>query len=172
MFTYKTIISGEAIEPRSALDLEHTDRVTALHGGIAEIAASGVPPGGDTDTAYFNARRIRDLEKQFPNSEQREQFIRDLKAAGKPDDVCYDPTNAHCPNDPGALTEAGSARSDDREQRATFVHEGPPIPAVRLNRRIVERNRRHRIALDPGLAERDQRELTEEIIERHAVPPL
>lgn len=167
---YRLIVNGRELSEQEAQ--EHLERRVALHGGIAGIIESrGSGLGIQTDDTYMAQHRIRDLAKQFPNEEQREQFIRDLKANGMPDDVTYDPTLAHCPNDPGAMCTIDGARAKRKDQEKSFEWHGPPVPSVPLNKRIIERNRRHMVALDPSVAERDQREVTEQIIDEHAPPP-
>ena len=163
--TYK--INGETVTAEEK-DACIQRRVDLFGSGIEESVAYGSNLDLDTDTALAAKLRMP-IEEMFPREEQREAFVKAAKAAGHPDDVRYDPTLARKRNDPRAMFSSDGIKMAILSQADTFKYpnHAPPREPCKLHPRLIEEERQARLTQDPGLAEKDQRELVEQIVEEH-----
>lgn len=150
---------------------------------MAHMLASRQAPRGLTDSVVVGGfQRIKDLSPEY-----RDWLCKELKAKGanfSPDDV-YMPSLGTDPNgaDPKAVLSVDNALSRIRKtseemgvdtdgvisvKGSQFRKDPPNSRTHKLHPRIVERTRQAMIAEDPGLALKDQRELREAIVEKHA----
>lgn len=154
---YRTIVNGVELTPDEYAKWSK-ERTRRLRRAGREIAA-GCAPAIDTDTLHMA------INRSGLTNEEKEYVAKRARSLGLPEDVAYDPTV------PGIPVYEGKAQVERQCSQAIAqadANEGRP--KHRLNPRHVENIRRARIIEDPKLAERDQRELREEIIENHSLP--
>lgn len=150
---------------------------------MAHMFASRQAPRGLTDCVVMTGqRRIRDLPPKY-----RDWLCSELRRKGavfSTDDV-YMPSLGRDPNgaDPNAVIGVDNAMGRIRKvseemgvdsdgvisvKGSKFRKDKPVERVHKLHPRIVERNRQAMIAEDPSLAFKDQRELREAIVDKHA----
>lgn len=125
-------------------------------------------PACETDDTFMARHKIAE---QVPNERQQAMIRRAAKRAGMPDDFAYFPTHAHYPGDPGAMCTHGETRAKLKKRRAEVEAKIGTIgdtPKHKLHPRIVNDTRKQMIRRDPALAQKDQRELVERIVDTHA----
>lgn len=126
-----------------------------------------------TDREYFRGKGS--LSDQFVGRE-KELTIRVANAQRhgyRPtsSDV-YEPSLAMFPGDPAGFISPAGGRSQVARRRDEMTAEGPIPKAVKLAPDIVESIRRDRITENPDLAHANQRELREEIVDKHGNPNI
>lgn len=139
---------------------------------FAHMAASRQAPRADTDAAFI--ARSAGLAAQPLDDYTRDHIAARARRHGyspRATDT-YDPLAAAYPGDPAAFTNHGDGREKIKRARQRFSEPTKGDPHAReheLHPEIVERNRQHLLKQDPGLAEKDQREVTEMIVDQHCL---
>lgn len=139
---------------------------------MAQLLACREPPRGDTDKSYM--ARSQGIAAQPLDDYTREHIAARARRHGyrpRATDT-YDPLAAAYPGDPAAFTNHGDGREKISRARQRFTEPTKGDPHAReheLHPEIVERNRQKLLEDDPGLAEKDQREVTEMIVEKHSL---
>lgn len=173
--TYVLKVNGRVLsEDESA---EHTAQKVALHGGIPEILRCRTSAALETDTSFIAMHNSRcPLDSSAYHNRRREQLALSAKRYGLPDtQVMYDPTLAgrSAYGVDGTLARDGivEGRSDWKkriaEKQSAPPKVKPPDGTKRLHPGLVRDIRKQMISENPDVARRDQRELTEEIIDKH-----
>lgn len=148
---------------------EHTEAKVELHGGIPEIVKARKSAALETDTSFMAMHNTRSkLETTAAWNKRREQVALSAKQHGMNDSVMYDPTLASATYSADGMCDGRSEwkkRQEMKKSRLPAI--APPNGKKRLHPRVVRDIKQKMIAENPDVARRDQRELTEEIVERH-----
>ena len=123
------------------------------------MVSSGHAPGIDTDTLHLAINRSGLTYSDRAELAKRAQKLK------IPEESCYDPTI------PGQTLYETRAQADAQcaAARARAESKGDK-PEHRLHPRHVKKIREAMIVENPSLKSKDQRELTEQIIESHSLP--
>lgn len=139
---------------------------------FAQMAACRQAPTGETDKSFM-AKSTGIADQPLDDYTRGHITARARRNGYSPRATdTYDPLVAAYPGDPAAFTNHGDGREKIKraKQRLAEPTQGDPHAKVHeLHPDIVEKNRQHLLKQDPGLKEKDQREVTEMIIDRHAL---
>lgn len=139
---------------------------------FAHMAVTRKPSGGETDKTFM-ARSVGIADQPLDDYTREHIASRSRRHGYKPRATdTYEPLAAAYPGDPAAFTNHGEGREKIKRARRRFdaPTEGDPHERVYdLHPDIVERNRAKLLQDDPGLAEKDQREVSEMIVDKHAL---
>lgn len=137
---------------------------------FAHLAASRTPPDGNTDKSFL-ARQVKVGDQPLDDYTRGHIASRARRHGYSPRATdTYDPLAAAYPGDPAAFTNHGEGREKIKRARQRFkepTHGDPHARVHELHPEIVERNRKNLLKQDPGLAEKDQREVNEMIVDKH-----
>lgn len=139
---------------------------------FAHMAVSRQAPRGNTDKAYLS--RFGTLNQQAADDYTLGHITARAGRRGykaRPTDV-YEPLAAAYPGDPAAFTNHGEGREKIARAKSRFAEPtkaDPHEPVHKLHPEIVERNRKKMLEDDPGLKEKDQREIIEQIVDEHSL---
>lgn len=149
---------------------------------FGEMLQSRQPPRCMTDDVYLGG--VGTLDQQITEPDHLDKIVKTAIAHGyrpKPTDF-YRADIAEFPGDPRAFFNHGSGRGEIKKRleekgmhmdRDGDVHcrepeEDPYLkPKFKLHPKLVERHRKRMIQENPDLAQKDQREVTEEIVAEH-----
>ena len=127
---------------------------------MAEMFALRRAPDTKTDKAH------RRINRSGLTYQERAYVAQKAKAVGLPAETAYDPTLP--PGHQFYETRAQADAAIAADKAAADKRGGRPV--YRLHPRLVNEERRNMIAQDPKVATRDQREVTEQILDQHALP--
>lgn len=148
---------GESITPAQLKRMSR--KRVRLHGGIQEMVRCRKSPTADTDEVHTRINRSGLSERE------KAHVARQARKHGLNEHCAHDPTV------PGQTVYESRRQVDEAIQSARDEadrEEGRPV--YRLHPELVADIKRKKLKQDPSLAQRDQRELEEEIIETHGLP--